>query len=799
MLPGPEAVVSHNMTTESSAGMAWISRIQPVGPVGLSSILLRKQDGLTADGVRIEASWADVYTARLVEHSVATSRSVLIVPPDPLHALCALVPAAAHVARMAATRTRSDLRIAVVTADPRVRSVYRKLGIGSARLADVVPAATIGTTGTVDVLGCGNGSGGMTIYLANCRQIRDLGRVDLVVIDLPAPEAEYLDLSGPPAVIIARDPADRDAVRFARDLPCLAWDRDDLSGLGEIVATPGLAWRAAVSRLDRVAAGVSVSVVPVEAQSVADNASLFWADAGLLLRAASHSSFARRLAHEAFSLYHDLMHAVVPVGYYESVAGPLVTRRRAIEQAARLAQGDVGDLYLPMAGVELSDLISAIGRRPPKTDALEVLLRDLLDRGSTALVAHNTLAARAIEEWLAEQPGLRGRVSVVPIGALAAMPPVRSAVLTGMAPAWARYIYHCGIAEHVLVLAYAGDDGQGGVAGDAEAELVQRTIRFQAAYRSWMARPAAKAECCRRICGLSVHVEDPAPDPPSVLSTTEDGRTGRRSVEPDVPPGLLEDLADLRLLEGSLRNAPGRETTTGGPGAVDLVPAIKVRFTDGRWVLVKAQDGVTVVRQSGPVSGHPVDHLRAGDVMVLIDGDARKDLLAKVLEVGAEIPELAVAAGWLEPWSRSLAAARRSFETYEAFARALRAVGCRLETQTIRLWVVGTTIGPRDPEDIRRVGLVTNDDVLIRNHLRVSGAMEMFRGAHTRLGLRIARLARSIGPRAATTTPEEDEVIDERSGLSASDFRGCVDLLEVAGTETAGDVPLFLIGHVEAA
>jgi hypothetical protein len=184
---------------------------------------------------------------------------------------------------------------------------------------------------------------------------------------------------------------------------------------------------------------------------------------------------------------------------------------------------------------------------------------------------------------------------------------------------------------------------------------------------------------------------------------------------------------------------------------------------------------------------------------LFLDGDSRKDLLAKVLEVAVEVPALAVAAGWVSHWRRVLAASYRSFGTYEKFAARLRELGCSVQTQTIRLWVIGVTIGPEDPQDVSRVGHAAGDQALLSQHSEVVRAMRSLRGAHVKLGRRLAELAVNIGAAASAGHVGRDEVIDERSGLTVADFQDSLDLVVVRSIDPVGEVPLVVTGRLQGA
>ncbi len=121
-----------------------------------------------------------------------------------------------------------------------------------------------------------------------------------------------------------------------------------------------------------------------------------------------------------------------------------------------------------------------------------------------------------------------------------------------------------------------------------------------------------------------------------------------------------------------------------------------------------------------------------------------------------------------------------------------------MQDQTIRLWVIGVTIGPDDDEDVRRVGIVMDDAVLRDRYDEVCRGSRSLRGAHVRLGQRLSELAMRVGSSAEAGLLESDEVVDERGGLTVADFRESVDILTVAVVKPAGEVPYVLIGSVNA-
>jgi hypothetical protein len=468
----------------------------------------------------------------------------------------------------------------------------------------------------------------------------------------------------------------------------------------------------------------------------------------------------------------------------------------AIASAIRLTRGETRELYLPMVEAELRDLAKALGTSPPKHNALIRTLGLLLDEHNDVMLVARTAELARLHAVELENRGALARVRVTSLGSLSDTAPAEVAVLTGMAPTWARWVYRAGIAESLRVLAYTPDGAIDSVAnGFDEVALVRRVIADQAARESWFGRAAAKDRVWSMLSGDGRLI----PDGEKIASQSGDVVGVVLASPAEVPPGLWDGdgMTWLAPLEPTLTAISGTD------GAVErsvgaVVSAVKVLFEDGRWALMDLDGTVTRFRSGSgtAVPAYAVASLKAGDQVLFLDRDSRKDLLAKVLEVAEEVPALAVAAGWVAHWRRVLADAYRTFGSYERFASALRSHGCAVQTQTVRLWVVGVTIGPDDAEDVHRVGLVTEDPVLLNQDAEVHRAMRSLRGAHQSLGKRLSEVALQVGSAVAAGKLAADELVDERSGLTAADFQESVDILTVRTIERVGEVPYLVVGRL---
>lgn len=780
------------MTTPHSAAVPETAVPFPVAPhsvPGLSSCMEERR--LLADGIPVRVEPCDLDALRLVEHAVALGRSVLLVPPDPLGRLIALIPAAAHLAsfvsgyRSYGVTSGSLLRIAVVTGDYHLRGAYRGLairprpGAPGEPLRSVVPAGAIGAGGVVHVLDDA-GRGWSTVFLRSVADLRLVGPVDLVVVDLPAADAPRLADVKVPVVFVSRDPADPVTLALADTVPTFAWEAAT-AGNDDDADAVSLATRRMANRPRE-----QIEVIPLQEPVVCENAELFWDDIGPLCRLGGRG-LGPEIAREAFSLFLDLLGLALPLETYERSTGDSTDARVASlgRACALLDRGELRDLYVPMVEAELAGLAAAVRGAGSKPELLPRLLAEALDdRHEVLLITRTAVLARAYRQHL---DGLHlGTVRIAALGELAKVEPADVAVLTGMAPTWGRWVYRAGLAPRVRVLAYGR-----GVPEDGRFDEAERVKQAASVQREAEARLAVMERRSWSWARLTMAADLPAPNPVLVPQATP-VKFGDVPPPPEVPTGLWADgrwLADLE--------PPAHRRASGGGGSLDrMTQGVRVDLADGSRVVLAADTAVSRWRpNAGRMETVLPAELRVGDRLVFLDEDAHQTLMGKVLEVSESVPALAVAGGWVDHWRSVLAAASREAGSYAMLADRLAGHGCHLQAQTVRLWVIGVTLGPDDPDDIRRLGAVTGDPTLLAAHQEIHRAMRTLRGAHVRLGRRLAELTRSLGPAAAAGRLAADEVVDETSGLTAADIEAAVSVLEVTAIALIGDVPAVLTGR----
>jgi hypothetical protein len=738
---------------------------------------------------------------------MAARVKIMISLPDPYSPAPAIVAATAHVGRIirlseaAGKPVQSDLRVVVATDDYRIRGLYRRLGIEGVQLHELAPAAVATDNGRLSVLTKStDGRAWGTAFVTRVQDFPKNVRPDLVVVTLPFDGHQQLLTLDAPVIFISRDPGHPTVRSLARLLPCFGWSREDLTDMHGSVAFKGFALRAAARRLEAIAAEQDPFVELVTDTNIGRESANFWADIAMPMQASSSSLFTREFVKATYGLFYDLLHLCVPLAEFEQQGGRVKERLSDLRATAGFAPGDLGTVHLPVIVSELEAIADALADRSPKGARLLAKVAEVRDLGRSVLIV--TRSARLVgslsRALLAEgfqEPGVRVRS----VHQVADELPADQALLTGIMPQSLRQTYIAGLASVTGILAYAG---RGDPAGASEASLVESVSRYQLQMERWLADPGFKAAAWKAVSGEKTpHLLTPAAPAPVL-------RIGPIKPDRDEPPGddprvqslpdLWEGTLDVAKVLASVLVADEEsvlsQETEDGSGRRVAVSATRVDLTDGRWLLLDADGLVTKLSAAGPDEAYPVARLLAGDQLLIIDGQARKNLLGKLLEVASDMPELAEPVRWVSEWRLALRRAYAAYGTYADLTLALHALGCIRSSAAVRNWVFGLTIGPEDPQDVRRLGECIKDGSIVTNWHLINASMERIRGAHRRLGHRLTGLAVGAAGAAHSGSLDHDEVVDDKSGLTAGDFARAVEAVVVRGRTSVGPVPWAVTG-----
>jgi len=768
---------------ETAASPSWdcAAEVRTSGQTHLSNLASRYDRNLKVNGVRFFVSIFDLVAMAIAEQTAISRAIVAFRPADPLAPTCIYAELAVHFWRMTnAPGNRTDWRVAVVTRNSTLRSIHRRTSIGDhARLETVVPAETF-SGGAFHRFG-GSTVPGATVFLDSVSDLQRIPRPDFVVVDAPAYGMNTCLDMGIPVMFVLRDLTEPRLLDLAARIPTFAFSTQDIAAIPPDRRAVN-AWipknQPGEKRLETLASGSTTTVHPVFADAAGKWFDQLWHDLPSVAHAAQHSSTANELLGLSYRRFYDLAHLVVPFDYYIRQFGSLESRIRSVASAAALAQGDAKDVYIPYVAEELMDFAHSLGSNPPKAVAFLELVRRLVGSAGAdgvRVAALNIEMAQMLEAWLEEN--MEESPEVVALSALGRLDPTEHLILTGLPPTWGRRILCAGLATKVHVLAYTDSDG------GSEAGVVRRMVSNFESDDKWLARSAAKNKCWSKVASVPCTVQDDQPSPPP----------------PAEEQGFHEEakLAPITLWSNLLSGATVGHAARASADTVDVVKARRVTLADGRWVLYGENSNVTVLQDGQANDGLPAGSLKTGDVLVIIDSDPRKQLLDKLIEAGASVPEYAIVAELTQVFRVAVGVGYRKYGTYKAFLHALQDKGSDITSiAAIRGWVTGKTIGPGDREDVRRVGEVVGNVAVATKHDRICNAITRTRGIRSKLSRRLGAMALRHGVDGAMGVAADDELVDDVSGLTVGDFRSCVEYMKIENIEDFGDAPVELIGSL---
>lgn len=228
-----------------------------------------------------------------------------------------------------------------------------------------------------------------------------------------------------------------------------------------------------------------------------------------------------------------------------------------------------------------------------------------------------------------------------------------------------------------------------------------------------------------------------------------------------------------------------------------LVPALRIEFADG-FCLAEPESRLTVLLLShNKTDERLATGLRPEDIVVFVDGDQRRQLYESILERIRLHPAMGATYILASYWQQAIREGYfRSGLSYDEFHRRMQAMGSKIETaQAIYFWVQGWVIGPRDGEDIRRIGEVLDDRVLIQEWKEIYKAVRKIRSLHRSLARKLNRMMVSAGIKSKEVD-SADECIDQELNLYLDDFRDSISVHRIISLSQKTElVPYVLTGR----
>lgn len=229
-----------------------------------------------------------------------------------------------------------------------------------------------------------------------------------------------------------------------------------------------------------------------------------------------------------------------------------------------------------------------------------------------------------------------------------------------------------------------------------------------------------------------------------------------------------------------------------------LVPVLRIEFIDG-YCFAEPESRMTILLlSSNKTDERRVDGLRPDDIVIFVDGDQKRKLYDSILERIRLHPAMGATYILASYWQQAIREGYfRSGISYDEFHRRMQELESAIETQqAIYFWVQGWVLGPRDGEDIRRIGEVLGDQVLIKEWKEINRAVKRVRGLHLSLARKLNRVIVQAG--LMSKKPElEDECIDKDLNLYLDDFRDSISIHRIVNINLKSElVPYVLTGRL---
>lgn len=242
--------------------------------------------------------------------------------------------------------------------------------------------------------------------------------------------------------------------------------------------------------------------------------------------------------------------------------------------------------------------------------------------------------------------------------------------------------------------------------------------------------------------------------------------------------------------EGGAGAAGSATFLASGPSVVVLPVTLRPLDGGGDRILLHPP-GAVITRRDGPrVKSVAARALRPGDLVALVDGQARQDIFEYMVEMLEESAQWELLVRLARDWQECVQRIPGSGLSYEEVRQRS---GVSVQAKTIGTWVRGRAVCPLDPEDVRRLARALDDDKVLSRADAVAAALLGLWRMHQRAGrwlsAKLAYASRVGLGDDALRGRIEDEMLDPALGLRASDLLGSVRLYQVTQVGPACHAP----------
>ena len=214
----------------------------------------------------------------------------------------------------------------------------------------------------------------------------------------------------------------------------------------------------------------------------------------------------------------------------------------------------------------------------------------------------------------------------------------------------------------------------------------------------------------------------------------------------------------------------------------EYAEAMKIELCNNKYIFLRVNEQVPIYEDfNDKVKDKLACELKNNDILVLIDSSTTKSLVESIIAKVEGHPKMMEVVFYQRLWTISL---RRcileSGDKPQDVIRKLQSKGAK-SPQTpmaIYFWMKGNVLGPKDNANVRRIGEIYNNSLLIDNYDEIIKAIRRLRGIHQSLSRKLHWLVPRVGI-ANEAEGSEDRVIDEELNLYLDDFADTISLERV--------------------
>ncbi len=240
----------------------------------------------------------------------------------------------------------------------------------------------------------------------------------------------------------------------------------------------------------------------------------------------------------------------------------------------------------------------------------------------------------------------------------------------------------------------------------------------------------------------------------------------------DVPSVSHRELLDILLEFEETGEIPShRETGFTVPNIIATKPGLLIHLSEGGVLALQKRKYVYTSLDAGRVKPVRAEKLKPGDVLILVDMAVKKSLNELILDRASKYKKYRFLREMVKKWYRAFREGLSSSgDSPRVALKKLQEAGSNIKTTSgLYFWRIGLVIGPRDFEDIKRIGKIYDKPELQESYMPIVKAITDFRRLRFSI-LRELKLSLLSG---------EQEGI-RRIGLDPGDFADAIEFRTTA-------------------